>query len=120
MPHCIIEYSQDMESIVQPVKLVEAVHKGVTNSDLFETSHIRIRAVPYENYISGYQVDYFVHTTLKILSGRNQQQKKTLSELVLRELEEIGLSAISITIEVADIERETYVKRIINRSAHED
>lgn len=114
MPHCIIEYSKDLESSSPPLKLIQAVHHAAIGSGLFETGHIRTRSIAYENFIAGYDVQSFVHVTLRILFGRNLQQKKDLSRRVLGELESMGLSSISLTVEVSEIERETYAKKIIN------
>ena len=113
MPHCIIEYSKDLESSFQPEKLIEAVQNGALKSGLFEPGHIRTRSIAYENFIAGYEVQSFIHVTLRILSGRNQQQKKNLSERVLGELEKVDLSSISLTVEVHDIERKSYSKKVI-------
>lgn len=113
MPHCIIEYSKTLNSKVEAGKLIEVVHRGVLESGLFEANHIRIRATVYEDHVIGYPVKDFIHVTLKILSGRNQQQKKDLTGLVLGELDKMGLTSISLTVEVIDIERDTYSRKII-------
>ena len=112
MPHCIIEYSTTLQAVVVPEKLLEAVHNGAVNSGLFETSHIKTRAIAYEHFIPGYQVDDFIHVTLRILSGRDQHQKKHLSSAVLSELKSLGLSSLSITVEITDIDRDTYSKTV--------
>lgn len=116
MPHCIIEYSKTLNRLVEARQLVEVVHKGVLESGLFEASHIRVRACMYEEHVIGYPVNDFIHVTLKILCGRNQQQKKNLTERVLDELDSIGLTSISLTVEVVDIERETYSRKIVASS----
>ena len=113
MPHCVIEYSANLEAACPPARLVEAVQRGALGSGLFEPDHVRTRAIAYTQCISGHQATHFVHVTLKILSGRDQQQKKALSECVLGELESLGLSSISLTVEVSDMDRETYAKKIM-------
>jgi 5-carboxymethyl-2-hydroxymuconate isomerase len=113
VPHCIIEYSKTLASKIEPGELINVVHRAALESGLFEASHIRTRASGYEDHVIGYPVNDFIHVTLKILSGRNEQQKKQLTGLVLGELEKIGLTSISLTVEVVDIERETYARNII-------
>ena len=113
MPHCIIEYSKTLNTRVEARRLVEVVHKAVLESALFEPSHIRVRACVYEEHVIGYPVHDFIHVTLKILCGRTQQQKKDLAERVLGELDSIGLTSISLSVEVVDIERETYSRKIV-------
>ncbi len=113
MPHCIIEYSQGIENAHRPEVLVEAVHRAAVASGLFEADHVRVRAIAYTDCISGYGAEHFVHVTLRILSGRDGHQKKALTERVLGELERLGLSSVSLTVEVTDMDRETYSKRIM-------
>lgn len=114
MPHCIIEYSRSLESAIYTEKLIQAIQEAAISSDLFEASHIRARAMPYDHFISGYQVENFIHITLKILSGRSQQQKKRLSEMVLKALEGMGLHSISLTVEVVEMDKATYSKKILH------
>ena len=52
----------------------------------------------------------FIHVTLKILSGRSIEQKTMLSRSVLGMLEMFVLEKASISVEVVDIERESYAK----------
>ena len=74
MSHCIIEHSAEI--CVQ--QLIDAVHHGTLKSDLFEPkgSEIKVRALPYKNSKTGNVSLSFIHVILKILSGRNNQQKK--------------------------------------------
>jgi 5-carboxymethyl-2-hydroxymuconate isomerase len=86
-------------------------------SSLFEKdgSDIKVRAIPFTQYQTGAlqsnvaQVA-FIHVTLKILSGRNTEQKKMLSHLVLSSLEALALKVYSISVEIVDIERASYAK----------
>lgn len=55
----------------------------------------------------------FVHVTLKILSGRNTEQKLCLSGAVLESLKTLGLTSVSITVEVVDIDRGSYAKILV-------
>jgi len=115
MPHCIIEHSSSLDSST----LMPLVFGANLNSSLFEKdgSDIKVRAVPFTQYQTGKvhsniaQID-FIHVTLKILSGRNTEQKKMLSHLVLSNLETLALKACSISVEVVDIDRATYAKLV--------
>lgn len=113
MPHCIVEYSQAIERTLRPEILVETVQQAALASGLFEPDHVRTRAIAYTRCISGHGAENFVHATLRILSGRDLRQKKALSERVLGELEGLGLSSVSLTVEVCDMDRETYSKKIM-------
>lgn len=95
--------------------LVFLVYKGALESNLFEAegSDIKVRAVPYSNFKTGNVDIDFVHVTLKILSGRSATQKAKLTHLVLAQLNTLQITDCSISVEVADIDRESYAKVIM-------
>ncbi|WP_426415311.1 5-carboxymethyl-2-hydroxymuconate Delta-isomerase [Aestuariirhabdus sp. LZHN29] len=113
MPHCIIEYSQELAANVDPGVLVDSVHAGAINSALFEEHAIKSRAIAYQYFRSGVQPQSFVHVTLRILSGRTLVQRKALSESVLSALTGLGLKGVSLTVAVEDMERESYAKVVV-------
>nr|WP_182028065.1 5-carboxymethyl-2-hydroxymuconate isomerase [Vibrio parahaemolyticus] len=111
MPHCIIEHSSSIES----VDLNQKVFLGVLESKLFESdgSDIKVRSIAYENYQTGTTKDDFIHVTLRILSGRNEQDKLLLSNSVMSRLKSIQLVGASLTVEVVDIDRKSYAKQLV-------
>ncbi len=117
MPHCIIEYSKKLENEVDPKLMINAAHQGALASGLFEESHLKSRAISYQHYKTGAKDLRFIHITARILSGRTLEQKADLSQNILAQfkvlLERRGLSAISVTVEVGDMEREAYSKIIL-------
>lgn len=108
MPHCIIEHSKNIDGEL----LVEKVFSSVLESKLFESdgSDIKVRSLSFDSFITGSKKSDFIHVALKILSGRTADQKSRLSHAVADNLSNIDYSNISITIEVIDIERESYCK----------
>ena len=113
MPHCIIEYSAPLCEITPAATLIDAVYRAACDSDLFDNSHIRVRATAYHDYIAGYAADNFIHVTLRILSGRSQQQKSRLTDSVRERLCGLGLSSVSVSVDIRDIDRETYARTVI-------
>ncbi len=113
MPHCIIEYSKDLESLVKPTALINAVHQGAVASILFDESHIKTRTRSYEAYKTGISDNAFIHVTAKILSGRTATQKAVLSATILTELKNLPLVAVVITVQVCDIDDDTYSKIVL-------
>ncbi|MFW0754517.1 5-carboxymethyl-2-hydroxymuconate Delta-isomerase [Pseudomonas sp. H11T01] len=111
MPHCIIECSATLDGDM----LTSKVHQGTLDSMLFEPdgSDIKVRALTYHSYIvGGFKTD-FVHVTVKILSGRSLLQKAVLSKSIQAKLSELDLVSCSITVEVVDIERASYLKWLV-------
>jgi 5-carboxymethyl-2-hydroxymuconate isomerase len=113
MPHCVIEYAKEIEQSLVVNKLLLGVHQTVVESQLFEEPSIKTRAIGYEHYLTGGDKRPFIHVTLKILFGRNHQQKKDLTKSVLDKLSEIVEPPISLSVEVIDIEKVSYKKLVI-------
>jgi len=111
LPHCIIEHSSSIESI----DLNQKVFLGALESNLFEPdgSDIKVRSIAYENYQTGLAKGNFIHVTLRILSGRTDKDKLLLSNSVMSKLESIQSVGASLTVEVADIDRNSYTKKIV-------
>ena len=112
MPHCVIEYAKDIETCISPVELMSAVVTGAQQSKLFEADHIKTRTLAYDNYLVGLSEKYFIHVSLKILSGRTITQKAMLSDIVLKQLNACALSNVAITVEIIDMERDCYAKAV--------
>ncbi|MEW6992575.1 5-carboxymethyl-2-hydroxymuconate Delta-isomerase [Colwelliaceae bacterium 6441] len=111
MPHCIIEHS----SSIEPVDLNKKVFLGALESNLFEPNggDIKVRSIAYEHYLTGSSKGSFIHVTLRILSGRSEQDKLLLSNSVMSKLKSIQLASASLTVEVVDIDRNSYAKQIV-------
>lgn len=109
MPHCIIEHSADIDGRT----LVPLVHAGALASGLFSAdgSDIKVRSLAYDSYLTGGKHAGFVHVQVRLLSGRTEAQKKTVTAAVLERLAAQGLPGVSITVEAADMDRPSYAKR---------
>lgn len=110
MPHLIIEYAQDLASTEQVPALLDAVHEAALSTGLFDEHHIRTRAIPVTFYRTGTGKGPFIHAQLRIHRGRNEAQKRELSEAVLAALRAQGWPARTITVEVVDMDVATYAK----------
>ena len=110
MPHLIIEYAQDMEVEEKVPAMLNAVHNAAVASGLFDEGNIKVRAIPLVHYRFGKGRDPFIHAQLRIQVGRNQDQKKALSNAVLKTLREQNWPAGMITVEVVEMDTATYAK----------
>jgi len=113
MPHCIIDYSPEVAGQIDIDALIEAVHQGAMESDLFPEYDIKTRALAYPHHRTGQTRDSFVHVALHLLSGRSDAQKAMLSECVLDRIEPLLSRVVSVSVEIFDIHRESYRKRVI-------
>ncbi len=113
MPHCIVEYAKILEQKVSVSELIQRVHQGAVNSQLFQEQDIKTRALAFEHFQTGTSSKAFVHVSMKILSGRSQEQKKQATLSVLKELQKLPFESISLTVELRDMDRETYSKSVL-------
>ncbi len=113
MPHCVIEYADKLENNIE--KLINATHMGLLSSNLFNEDHIKIRAIPFKHYKKGKyaigaQSSCFVHIAVHILAGRTIEQKSHLSRSTLATVTEIAPDHVNISVEVLDIDSQSYIK----------
>ncbi|MBJ7536706.1 5-carboxymethyl-2-hydroxymuconate Delta-isomerase [Marinomonas transparens] len=113
MPHCIVEYSQNLEQEVPPADLLEAVKNACLASALFTEEDVKLRSSPYKSFMTAGREDAFIHVTLRILSGRTTEQKRDLSQRVLEALTGFSLTEVSFTVEICDMERDSYSKKVV-------
>ena len=108
VPHCIIEHS----STINGNDLLPLVFQGALNACLFENdgSDIKVRALPFHDYQTGRSKLDFIHVVIKILSGRGASDKQNLSKLVLEQISLLNLKNCSITVEVIDMDKNSYSK----------
>lgn len=109
MPHCIIEHSK----AISPNELLEATHRGLLKSQIFSEEDIKIRTVDFEAFKVIPNNKNFIHVTIKILSGRTLETQKNLSNIVLNELKSLSLANISLTVEILEINNNSYAKHVV-------
>ena len=113
MPHCIIDYSIEIAEEIDIDALLAAVHDGAMASGLFPEYDIKTRALGYRHHRTGRTRDSFVHVALHLLSGRSEAQKAGLSESVLAKIEPLLPGVVSVGVEICDIHRHSYRKRVL-------
>jgi len=116
MPHCIVEYSSGVTDQVSITDLVEATYQGALSSGLFPEYDIKTRARAFQHHQTGSTQDSFVHVRVHLLSGRNDAQKADLSEKVLAHIEPMLPDVVSVGVEICDMHRDSYRKRVLQRS----
>ncbi|WP_432460028.1 MULTISPECIES: 5-carboxymethyl-2-hydroxymuconate Delta-isomerase [unclassified Agarivorans] len=113
MPHCIVEYSASIAEQIEVPKLLRKTFEIIRDSGEFEPASIKLRAIAYEDVYSGLSEHSLVHIRLCILSGRSTQQKQALSASLLSQLSASLNMVKSLTVEVVDMDRESYAKRVL-------
>jgi 5-carboxymethyl-2-hydroxymuconate isomerase len=82
-------------------------------SALFPEYDIKTRALGYAHHRTGQTRDSFVHVAVHLLSGRSDEQKTMLSECVLASVAPLLPQVVSVSVEIYDIHRESYRKRVL-------
>lgn len=110
MPHIIVEHSQNLagdqeiQSLCQEVFDLMASHPTFPNA-----SAIKVRAIGYNHRVQALDNDHFVHATIKLLPGRDEETKKQLTQNLL-DLLMVRLShASSFSVDIEDLSS-AYVK----------
>jgi 5-carboxymethyl-2-hydroxymuconate isomerase len=85
VPHIVIEYSANLESEIDPMTLVRAVHEAALAQPVFETIGVRTRAARREHFLiaDGDPTHTFVAVTARIGPGRTLEARKSAGEAMM-------------------------------------
>lgn len=115
MPHLVIEYSRQLEDTISIATLVRNGQRAMTDTGLFNASAIKTRAVPYRDFVLGNDEGgdgRFIHAEVRILEGRTTEQKEALSAAIFNSLCESAPEVPEISVEVRDMQKASYSKRV--------
>ena len=111
MPHQIIEYSTNLESLVDIQYLVDSLHENAMAIDGLPLGGLRTRAVPREHYqvADQHPDNAFVHMILKLGYGRSEEKKKAFGETIFKALCDLlepisSNSPLAISFEIQEID----------------
>lgn len=110
MPHIIVEYAKQLENDTQVDEILATVHHSVAESGLFKADQIKTRAYPFEAFTNAGGSEPYIHIQARIKSGRDADNKKQLGEVILKGLSTLNIPASVITVEIIDMDRESYGK----------
>jgi len=110
VPHIIIEYAESAVDKTQVAFMLQAIHHSVSDSGLFESSHIKTRANPFTQFTHAGGDDPYIHVQARIKSGRNAENKQRLGSEILAGLSTLNIPVTVITVEIIDMDRDSYSK----------
>lgn len=117
MPHCKIEYSENIVENINFDKLFSKLHQLLVKDKLFNINHIKSRSIEHKNFFisSGEKNKCFVALTVSMLSGRTLETRQKLSQNLLEFLKEEFSESLqkldcSLTVRIDEIEKESYSK----------
>lgn len=110
MPHLLLEYSKNLTTHVYESNLLAQLHDIVEASGIFEKSSLKSRSYGYDEvYITGNN-ESFLHITLSMLTGRNVETRKALSESLFKITKASVPYTDKISVEIREMDAETYQK----------
>jgi len=112
VPHIIVEYSEQLFETSEVQSMLQTIHQSIVRSRLFDDSHIKIRAYPFKEYSNAGEKNPYIHVQARIKSGRDVDNKKRLSQEILIGLKTLNLRASVVTVEIIDMDRDSYSKYI--------
>ena len=111
MPHQIIEYSANLESLTDIQVLVDGLHENAMKIDGMPLGGLRTRAVRRDIYqvADQHPENAFVHMILKLGHGRDEDTKKRFGEAIFAALCELlepvsSTSPLAISFEIQEID----------------
>ncbi len=115
MPHCILEYSNNISEQPNHSLILSQIHNALFSTGLFDFNDIKSRIIVHnEFYIGdGNTERAFVSLAVEILSGKDEDTKKRIAEDCLKVLEtnfqdSIKAMKFSLTVQIREIDKVSY------------
>jgi len=116
MPHLILEYSEGLEDTVPIGKLIDTVIQASIESGAVQEKDLKARALPYRHFRLADGGATFIHATVRLLAGRGPDIKLRMTSLIREQLAAIAPSVHSISVEICDMDANSYRKRLLGET----
>ncbi len=118
MPHLTLEYTKNINSF-DAAEILPRFNRVLLESGQFEEQAIKSRAMELKTYQLGVIDPHrrFAHVKVSIMPGRSPEIKKALSHgliAVLRDYLKHGGDSVAISVEIAELDGDSYVKETIS------
>ena len=110
MPHIIIEHSSNIDNKNDIIKLLPIIHDLLVSEISANINACKSRVYELDNYLVADNIKKsFIHITIKIMSGRSEEQKNNFGNILLKKLNDFfkdlpNLSNLSISLEIAELQ----------------
>lgn len=112
MPHIVVEIAGVAEADLFLDRLFDCLIGAYSLSDAIVPENVKLRARTYENVRVAGSPGHFVHITVSLMRGPTKKQQSQLADLLWRAAADFFPDIEQVTIEVREMEPETYRKRI--------
>lgn len=110
MPHIVIEYSDNLSKQIKSSKATALAHKAVVDSGLFSPEAVKARSLAYDDYVLHNEAKSFLHVTISILTGRNEEERKALSGVVFKTISNAIPDADKVSVNIHEMDKASYTK----------
>lgn len=114
MPHIVCHYSAtpDMPPMLD---VMQALQRAAAATGIVKAEDLKIRALPFTDYLVAGEQRSFFHVSLYLLAGRTPQQKEHLSTELRAALADLLTKVHSISVDIRDMDPQAYKKRLLER-----
>jgi 5-carboxymethyl-2-hydroxymuconate isomerase len=114
MPHLVIEYSQDgHQDRFDAQALMLALHHTAAETGVMKAEDVKVRALPYADYLVAGRRQGFCHVSVHLLAGRTSEQKVRLSTALRATMSDLLPHTESLSVDIVDMDPESYKKRLL-------
>ncbi len=108
MPHFVVDCSENVLNQKPSPEIMQAIYDVAVSSGLFAAAGvggIKVRIIPFKDFVVVDNNNDFVHVIAHILEGRTSEQKKDLSAGVVERLKALLPEVTHISMHIQDIEK---------------
>lgn len=116
MPHIIVEYTPNPRNLPFDAMLASVNHHLAQSPEVADEADLKARVIPAQHYRVGVADSGrgFIHVTIRIMAGRNEQAKKDFSQRVvdgmLEHMPAFDGMTVHLSVDVVDMEWGSYRK----------
>ncbi|MEM6662360.1 MAG: 5-carboxymethyl-2-hydroxymuconate Delta-isomerase [Pseudomonadota bacterium] len=118
MPHLTIEYSANLDSVVDLQGLCGAMRDAMVRTGIFPLGGIRVRAFPCQTYLIADGTPDFAYMNMicKIGAGRDEETRAAAAETLYLAAEDalkpqIGARPFALSLDMSELDPVTSMKR---------
>jgi 5-carboxymethyl-2-hydroxymuconate isomerase len=111
MPHIAMNYSKELESLINIPEMLHDLHLDLASRETVLIEAIKTYAMPIQYCEVALDNGYksMIHIIIKVLPGRSIELKQEMT-LGLRKIVKSYIKECSVTVELQELEAETYCK----------
>ncbi|MFK4753067.1 5-carboxymethyl-2-hydroxymuconate Delta-isomerase [Oceanobacter antarcticus] len=113
MPHLVIEYARKIEHQTALQPLLQQLFEAACKGGIIQPQDLKLRALPYDQFLLRTPDETFLHITLSLLEGRTDTQKEQLAISLRQVLTEQLPNVTSLSIDIRDMNAIAYKKRLL-------